>query len=102
MTAYELADWLEKFDWYAEVITTDANGYQYADYDCQTSLTDEVAVLIRKLQFENDAFRKELFNRGSMDSCSRSAHNHGFVSPAQAGDDAREYIAKILKKASEK
>jgi predicted transcriptional regulator len=55
-----------------------------------------------QLQFENDAFRKELFNRGSMDSCSRSAHRHGFVSPAQAGDDAREYIAEILKKASEK
>lgn len=56
---------------------------------------------IVELSFENNAFRKELFNRGSMDSCSRSAHRHGFVSPAQAGDDAREYIAEILRKAQE-
>jgi len=56
---------------------------------------------IVELSFENNAFRKELFKRGSMDSCSRSAHRHGFVSPAQAGDDAREYIAEILRKAQE-
>ena len=57
---------------------------------------------IAELEFENKAFRDELFKRGSMDSCSQAAALHGFVSPRQAGDDAREYIANVLKKASEK
>lgn len=54
---------------------------------------------IAELEFENKAFRKELFNIGSMRSCSYAAQHHGFVSPRQAGDDAREYIAEILEKA---
>jgi len=55
---------------------------------------------IAELEFENKAFRDELFKRGSMDSCSQAAAMHGFVSPRQAGDDAREYITNVLKKAS--
>ena len=57
---------------------------------------------IAELEFENKAFRKELFNIGSMRSCSYAAQHHGFVFPRQAGDDAREYIAEILDKAKAK
>jgi hypothetical protein len=73
------------------------NGYE----DGQKSLRGQ-ADRIAELEFENKAFRDELFKRGSMDSCSQAAALHGFVSPKQAGDDAREYIANVLKKASEK
>lgn len=73
-------------------------GFQAGKLFAELELADRIA----KLEFENKAFRDELFKRGSMDSCSQAAALHGFVSPRQAGDDAREYIANVLKKASEK
>ena len=92
MNAYELAD---EFDW-----MTEEKIVQWCN-DVVNMLRQQ-ADRIAELEFENKAFRDELFKRGSMDSCSQAAALHGFVSPRQAGDDAREYIANVLKKASEK
>jgi hypothetical protein len=72
------------------------------DYISVCSQADEHYARLQELEFENKAFRKELFNIGSMRSCSYAAQHHGFVSPRQAGDDAREYIAEILEKAKTK
>jgi hypothetical protein len=80
-------------------------GYAFDDWellDNAANIISQQADRIAELEFENKAFRDELFKKGSMDSCSQAAALHGFVSPRQAGDDAREYIANVLKKASEK
>jgi len=89
MNAYELADELQKLDAKLHLI----------DLFKSAVMLRQQADRIAELEFENKAFRKELFNIGSMRSCSYAAQHHGFVSPRQAGDDAREYIAEILEKA---
>lgn len=94
MNAYELADKLETDKWDEATIVL--------SIDAGIKMLRKQADLIAKLEFENKAFRKELFNIGSMRSCSYAAQNHGFVSPRQAGDDAREYISEILNKARAK
>lgn len=94
MTAYELADKLETDKWDEATIVL--------SIDAGIKMLRQQADRIRELEFENKAFRKELFNIGSMRSCSYAAQHHGFVSPRQAGDDAREYIAEILDKAKAK
>lgn len=93
MDAYELADDVKN-------ISNTIEALEWAQK--ASPLLCQQADRIAELEFENKAFRDELFKRGSMDSCSQAAALHGFVSPRQAGDDAREYIAAILKKASEK
>lgn len=65
-------------------------------------LLDKARLILKQLQFEHTAFRNELFNIGCIRSCTYAAERHGFVSPAQAGDDAREYISEILNKAKTK
>lgn len=88
MTANEIAQMVR-----TEPYHTNLNRNVIADF------IEQQADRIAELEFENKAFRKELFNIGSIRSCSYAAQHHGFVSPRQAGDDAREYIAEILEKA---
>jgi hypothetical protein len=95
MNAYELAN-------KAEDLKTGEYGYVDGWMDEAADMLRQQADRIAKLEFENKAFRDELFKRGSMDSCSQAASMHGFVSPRQAADDAKEYIDGILKKAREK
>jgi hypothetical protein len=90
MNAYELADELDRI-----VKVSMPLHYITESADMLRKQADRIA----ELEFENKAFRDELFKRGSMDSCSQAAALHGFVSPRQAGDDAREYISGILEKA---
>ena len=105
MNAYELALHLQVESSQAEYgyvvddwkLLDDAANMLRQQAQAIATLSDRIA----ELEFENKAFRDELFKRGSMDSCSQAAALHGFVSPRQAGDDAREYIANVLKKASE-
>jgi len=52
MNANELADKLQEFDVYAEVVLVDKSGYPYADFDCITDIADEAATMLRKQQAE--------------------------------------------------
>ena len=53
-----------------------------------------------QIKFEHKVFKKALFDIGVQNSCMHAAHRKGFVSPAQAGDDAREYLSDLLKNAA--
>jgi hypothetical protein len=100
MNAYELADEAKRQVELIYLVTDESIAKQLATMlDNYANMLRQQADRIVELEFENKAFRDELFKRGSMDSCSKAAAMHGFVSPRQAGDDAREYISGILEKA---